>query len=124
MVPEGFEVTTLDHFSFYDCSTKAGLLGSHVLGQEAELELELLDQRNGEVDGAAALAALQGLEVVLVALAAAVVEHVAGAVGWLEVVPMKCIARSLAGEVYLTCSEYVRHQTRFGRARARFANLG
>ena len=63
-------------------------------------------------------------KVVIVSLAAAVVEHVAGAVGWLKVVPMKCIARRLAGEVYLTCSEYVRHQTRFGRARARFANLG
>ena len=89
---------------YHYCSTKAGLLGSHVLGQETELELELLDQRNGEVDGAAALAALQGLEVVLVALAAAVVEHVAGAVGWLEVVPMKCITRSLAGKVYIICS--------------------
>jgi uncharacterized membrane protein len=63
------------------------LLCSDVLGQEAELQLELLHQRDREVHGAPAFATFHGLEVVLVALAPAVVEHVAGAVRRLEVVP-------------------------------------
>ncbi len=65
------------------------LLCSDVLGQEAELQLELLHQRDREVHGAPAFAAFHGLEVVLVALAPAVVEHVAGTVRRLEVVPLK-----------------------------------
>ena len=60
---------------------------SKVLRQEAELQLELLHQRDGEVHGAPALAAFHRLEVVIVALAASVVKHVAGAVRGLKVVP-------------------------------------
>jgi hypothetical protein len=56
------------------------LLGADVLREEAELELELLDDGNGEVDGAPRLAALHRLEVVLVALAAAVIEEAAGTI--------------------------------------------
>ncbi len=58
-----------------------------VLGQEAELHLEVLLDRDAEVYGAAALALLEGLEVVLVSLAAAEVEGLAGALLGVEVVP-------------------------------------
>jgi hypothetical protein len=48
-----------------------------------------LNDRNGEVNGAPALAAVHRLEVVLVALAPAVVEHVARPVRRFEVISEK-----------------------------------
>jgi len=65
---------------------RSNLLSTDVLGEEAELELKLLNNGNGEIDGAPRLAALHRLEVVLVALATAVVEEAARAVRRFEVI--------------------------------------
>ena len=74
---------------FNALAKRSNLLSTDVLGEEAKLKLELLDNGDGEIDGAPRLAALHRLEVVLVTLAAAVVEKATGAVRWFKVISGK-----------------------------------